>query len=86
MSWIFQLVIPKDVAISHLGKGDGIKPKTKTREENPTIPNSVVEDENDDEEESLPRRMRDAVVARLRSDVIVCFLVAVVVFGVYALF
>lgn len=38
---------------------------------------------NEDEEDSLPRQMRETVVARLRSDAIVCPLVAVLVFGVH---
>ena len=35
------------------------------------------------EDDPLPRRMRETVVARLRSDAIVCPLVAVLVFGVH---
>lgn len=40
-------------------------------------------DDGEEEEDALPRLMRDTVVNRLRSDVIVCPLVAVLVFGVH---
>lgn len=38
---------------------------------------------NEEEEDSLPRQMRETIVARLRSDAIVCPLVAILVFGVH---
>lgn len=39
--------------------------------------------DEEEEEDALPRRMRETVVARLRSDAIVCPLVAILVFGVH---
>lgn len=42
-----------------------------------------VQTEEEEEDDSLPRRMRETVVARLRSDAIVCLLVAILVFGVH---
>ena len=50
--------------------------------EDETKPDKLATEE-EEEDDSLPRRMRETVVARLRSDAIVCLLVAILVFGVH---
>lgn len=67
--WIVQLATHKDV----IGTKEETKPDAKV------LPN----EEEEEEQDSLPRRMRETVVARLRSDAIVCPLVAILVFGVH---
>ena len=69
--WIVQLATHKDV----IGTKEETKPDVKVL--------SNEEEEEKQEQDSLPRRMRETVVARLRSDAIVCPLVAILVFGVH---
>lgn len=58
-----------------------------TNKEDDRTKDEAIKDKNpseeEEEEDSLPRRMRETVVGRLRSDAIVCPLVAILVFGVH---
>ena len=82
--WQWLLQLASSTKDSTTIKNDSADEQQEAKTESSGRKSSKTSDDPEDEEEDqLPRQMREAVIARLRSDAIVCVAIAVLVFAVH---